>query len=283
MKKFFKIIAYPAVICAALCAKYRKWLEISKTEIDTDIPVDLRLCVISDLHDYQYGKNNSVLLNSIKNAAPDYVCICGDLTNSYGNKTERAVKLVKDIVSMGITVIYVQGNHELNMERAYPSVKEKYIQRIKEAGAVLLDDECFTAGNVNFIGYTNKLKQYKRIRGLYKLSYDELEEELDKKAGRMIKDGKYNIMLAHNPVYFKQYAAYGADLVLSGHLHGGIIRLPIIGGIMSPQTFFGTRYSAGLYTEGKAKMYVSRGLGLHTIHLRLFNRPELAMIHIKKK
>ncbi|MBR6274349.1 MAG: metallophosphoesterase, partial [Lachnospiraceae bacterium] len=145
------------------------------------------------------------------------------------------------------------------------------------------DDENYETETINFIGYTNKMKQYGKFKGIYKLSPDELSKELNKKHGNLIRKDKYNIMLAHNPVYLREYASYNADLVLSGHLHGGIVRLPFIGGIMSPQTFFSRRYSAGLYKEGSCHMYVSRGLGVHTIPLRLFNRPELAFITIKRR
>ena len=93
-------------------------------------------------------------------------------------------------------------------------------------------------------------------------------------------DNCYSILLAHNPVYFKQYAAWGADLTLSGHLHGGIIRLPFIGGVITPQAKLFPRYSAGNYTIGKKEMIVSRGLGTHTIPIRFNNKPELSVIHL---
>ena len=105
---------------------------------------------------------------------------------------------------------------------------------------------------------------------------DQLKDEL----GNCEEDGAYHILLAHNPVYFKQYAAWGADLTLSGHLHGGIIRLPLIGGVITPQAKLFPRYSAGKYEIGEKWMIVSRGLGTHTIPIRFNNKPELSVIHL---
>ena len=77
------------------------------------------------------------------------------------------------------------------------------------------------------------------------------------------------------------YKAWGADLILSGHLHGGIVRIPGLGGVISPQAFLFPRYSGELTLEGDQTVIVSRGLGTHTIHLRLFNTPELVSISLE--
>ncbi len=283
MKIINRLLTISAISAVGIGISYRKWLDISDTLINADIKNNTTICLISDLHDFEYGKDNIVLLRTIKERKPDYVTICGDLTNSYANHTDTGLKLVKNIKNLGIPVVYVKGNHELIMSQVHPDAYKQFIKELKAYGAVILDDENYETETINFIGYTNKMKQYGKFRGIYKLSKDELSAELNKKHGNLIKKDKYNIMLAHNPVYLREYADYNADLVLSGHLHGGIVRLPFVGGIMSPQTFFGRRYSAGLYKEGSCHMYVSRGLGVHTIPLRFFNRPELAFITIKRR
>ena len=93
--------------------------------------------------------------------------------------------------------------------------------------------------------------------------------------------GLYNILLAHNPVYFKQYAAWGADLTLSGHLHGGIIRLPFIGGVITPQAKLFPKYDRGIFEKDGKYLVVSAGLGEHTVPVRIFNPPQLICIEIK--
>ena len=96
-------------------------------------------------------------------------------------------------------------------------------------------------------------------------------------------DPAFPILLAHNPEYFPQYAAWGARLVLSGHIHGGIARLPFLGGVISPSLRLFPVYDAGLFQEGKCRMVLTRGLGLHHIKLRFFNRPELSVIDMKRE
>ena len=88
-------------------------------------------------------------------------------------------------------------------------------------------------------------------------------------------------MLAHNPEYFANYAKYGADLILSGHVHGGVVRLPFVGGCASPAIRLFPKYSDGLYTLQNKKMVVSCGLGSHTIPMRIFNPGELTVISLK--
>ena len=93
----------------------------------------------------------------------------------------------------------------------------------------------------------------------------------------------FQILLAHNPDYFPVYAAWGADLVLSGHLHGGVIRLPLLGGVISPRLHLFPRYDGGKFTCGNSTMIVSRGLGMHTIPFRFNNPGELVDITIRKR
>ena len=114
-----------------------------------------------------------------------------------------------------------------------------------------------------------------------------------------LEDDKYNILLAHNPDYFKHYNAYGSDLILSGHVHGGLIRLPLLRGVAHPGIRFFPKYSGGVYDDnGKFVRYadsyvssknavirliVSCGIGFHTLPLRLFNPGELIFITIDSK
>ena len=94
------------------------------------------------------------------------------------------------------------------------------------------------------------------------------------------KTEKYEILLAHNPDYFPEYAGWGADLVLSGHVHGGMMRLPLIGGVVSPAFKFFPKYDGGMFRIGKSVMILSRGLGMHTIPVRIFNPGELVYLKL---
>jgi predicted MPP superfamily phosphohydrolase len=105
---------------------------------------------------------------------------------------------------------------------------------------------------------------------------------LDEILGKCNKDC-YNILIAHNPQYFKEYADWGADLVLSGHIHGGVVILPFLGGVLSPQVEFFPEYYAGLYQHGKSRMILSRGLHMHSIRVRMFNIPEVSCVTLHRK
>ena len=93
-------------------------------------------------------------------------------------------------------------------------------------------------------------------------------------------ESDYTILLAHNPAYMDAYLAWGADLILSGHLHGGLMRVPGLGGIITPQGFLFPKYSGEMTREGDQTVIVSRGLGTHTLNIRLFNIPELISIRL---
>lgn len=96
-------------------------------------------------------------------------------------------------------------------------------------------------------------------------------------------DSRFQILLAHSPLYFEQYADWGADLTLSGHFHGGTIRLPFVGGVMTPQYQFFHPYCAGEFEKDGKHMIVGRGLGTHSINIRFCNRPQLMVVRLLPK
>lgn len=101
---------------------------------------------------------------------------------------------------------------------------------------------------------------------------------MKKKSEKRGKD--YSILMAHNPAYMDAYKKWGADLILSGHLHGGLVRCPGIGAVVTPQGFLFPKYSGEMRREGEQTIVVSRGLGSHTINIRLFNMPEVIAIEV---
>ena len=94
---------------------------------------------------------------------------------------------------------------------------------------------------------------------------------------------KYQILLAHNPIYTDTYLDWGADLVLSGHLHGGIVRLPGLGGMITPQFRLFPKYSGELTVKDQQSVVVSKGLGTHTIKIRFLNPAEIVVLHLQGK
>lgn len=241
----------------------------------------VKIVMLADLHNHVYGEHNEILLGEIEKISPDFVCLAGDMLIgnsqiSYDAAQETVMALAKEY-----PVFYGLGNHEARMradKENYGTLYDDYMEPLKSMGVQVLVNEhaLIRVGNTRFCiyGYDLPRKYFKKFNR-YVLEESQIEEELGRGE---VSEECYTILLAHNPVYFEQYAAWGADLTLSGHLHGGIIRLPWIGGIITPQARLFPRYSAGRYHIGKREMIVSRGLGTHTIPIRFNNPPELSVI-----
>lgn len=238
----------------------------------------VKLVMLADLHNQEYGAGNELLLGKIREISPDFVCLAGDMLIGHTQKSfEPAQRLVRSLAEE-FPVFYGLGNHESRMRqdvKIYKDRYDRYMEPLKKAGVHVLVNERadITVGENRFsvFGYDLPQKYFEKFNN-YTFEVKELTDVIGEPGE------SYSILLAHNPVYFEQYAAWGADLTLSGHLHGGIIRLPLLGGVITPQAKLFPRYSAGNYHIGKKEMIVSRGLGTHTIPIRFHNPPELSVI-----
>ena len=165
------------------------------------------------------------------------------------------------------------------MARRYPAEYLRYEQKLHEAGVVCLHNE---SADVRLKGMeltiTGLELDYRYFRNRYHKNLS--VEEICRLVGTR-REGRFQILLAHHPKYFPAYAGWGADLTLSGHLHGGIARLPMLGGVISPDPELFPHYEHGLYESGTSKMIVSAGLGTHTVNLRVNNPAELVIVEIK--
>lgn len=243
----------------------------------------VRIVMIADLHNQLYGDHNQLLLEEIEKLSPDFVCLAGDMLIGHTQIPYEAGQQTVMELAKRYPVFYGLGNHESRMKQdvaIYGTRYEDYMEPIKKLGAKVLVNETaeFSVGKNQFriYGYDLPEKYFKKFNR-YVFEVEQIADDLGK---CNLSDDCYSILLAHNPVYFEQYAEWGADLTLSGHLHGGIIRLPIIGGVITPQAKLFPRYSAGKYTIGEKQMIVSKGLGTHTIPIRFNNKPELSVIHL---
>lgn len=248
------------------------------------IKTPVKIAMLADLHNYVYGEHNEILLGEIRKFSPDFVCIAGDMLIGHSQKPYEVAQEVCVVLSKEYPVFYGLGNHEArmrrNIEKVYGTRYEDYMAPILAAGAkVLVDENTEFSVNENkfrIYGYDLPPKYFEKFNR-YVFEESQIEDVLGKCEQST---DVYNILLAHNPIYFKQYAAWGADLTLSGHLHGGIIRLPLLGGVITPQAKLFPRYCAGNYHIGEKQMIVSRGLGTHTIPIRFNNPPELSLIYL---
>ncbi len=242
-------------------------------------------CMLADLHNKSYGEENVRLAEAILVRRPDAVLVAGDLVTGHpGEAFLPAAALLRRLRAEGLPVFYGNGNHEYRMRlhpEDYGNLYIEYTKTLRDCGVILLENKkaSFEAGGLSMEIYGFELDEL-YYRKFCRASLQ--EEEIEKALGTP-DEKRYNILLAHNPVYFHAYARWGADLTVSGHLHGGIIRIPGIGGVITPQARLFPRYDAGQFRfEGK-DLVVSRGLGTHTVNLRIFNPPELSVIRLKGK
>lgn len=243
----------------------------------------LRILFLADLHNRLWGKGQRELLDAMDRFPADLVLCAGDmLLGRDPVGMEHVFLLFQELSERKSVVIAGNGNHESRMRQCpkdYGAQYEYYAGRLKELGVKIPVNETIRmhhgSAPVHIHGYEMPLEYYKKfcIR-----SYD--GKDLYEKLGRPA-DGAFHILLAHNPVYFRSYVRWGADLTLAGHLHGGIIRIPGIGGLITPQARLFPRYDRGLYERYGKYMVVSPGLGEHTIPFRICNPPWLIGIRIK--
>ncbi len=242
---------------------------------DKRIKKRVRAVVIADLHNKRYGRKNERLLAAIRRQQPDVILIAGDiLTAAPGKSFEPAVELLEELVKE-YPVYYGNGNHEHRLKlypETYKDMGERYANELERLGiSPLVNERCLLEDcGLAVYGAQIDKRFYKRF-GIPMMSGEYLTQLL----GRPDKHF-YSVLLAHNPDYFPRYAEWGADLVLAGHVHGGVMRLPVGGkGVVSPSLRLFPRYDGGLFSESGVTMLVSRGLGMHTIPVRLFNPAEL--------
>lgn len=258
------------IILIPFCLYQNKHLVITTYTYESEkLGADLdgyRIVQISDLHNAAFGKENKKLLETIRSCSPDIIIITGDLVDSNHTNVERAVAFVKEAVKIA-PVYYVTGNHEYWLD---PSENEQMMQGILAAGAYDLDDEAvrIEKGDSSFllVGLDDQHLSDETLKNLLQEQKNEL-----------------SIVLAHEPQYLQNYANAEADLVLTGHAHGGQIRLPFVGGIVAPDQGFLPEYTSGKYNRADTEMIVSRGLGNSIIPVRLFNYPEVVCVELRCK
>lgn len=238
-----------------------------------------RLAVISDLHQMHFGEHNEELAKRIKREEPDYIMFVGDM----GDAAKFDVNAFYDLLeSLGeeIPVIVVPGSDDLRLGSG--EVHKNFAKELDRAGAVMLNNSCaeMVSGDqkLYIYGFCQPLKEQKNVPAA-RWNYAPVKEaDITRLLGNCPSDAPV-ILLAHNPKPFQHYRMWGANLVLSGYAHGGGVRLPLLGGLFSPDGGLHPQYSGGLYEFGGSKLFVTRGLGSSN-HLRLFNAPEVAVLTI---
>lgn len=266
-----------------------KKFKITKYQIKSEkINQKLKFVMISDWHNVVFGEKNEPVFEAIQKINPDAILIAGDLVLG---KPEapllNALHSLEELIKTA-PVFYAPGNHEQRMKR-YPQDYEasflEYETQIKKMGVYYLENEQATLSvrgeTISIYGLRLPYHYYKK--GSKKAATGPNVTELSTLLGNR-KENEFSILLAHTPRYAKEYFNWGADLTLSGHYHGGILRLPFGGkGALSPDFVLFPKYCYGLFQQGEKSLITGAGLGEHTIPVRIANPRELIIISCEPK
>ena len=244
-----------------------------------------KLVFLKDLHAVCYGDGYEKLFRRIRREQPLAVLIGGDMLigGSHFEDYGEVYPFLKRLAGQ-FPVFYAYGHHERRLS-VYQNARRRfyaYRKGLEQAGVRFLADRSVVllknGEGIRITGLDLKIDYTTKWWRAKEFSADILRRQV--KRGNV---SQFEILLAHNPKHFKVYAEEGYDLVLSGHLHGGMVRLPVIGGVVSPDFSLFPKYDAGEFREGRSRMIVSRGLGEHTIPIRIGNPRELSVIHLLRK
>ncbi len=239
----------------------------------------VKFVLLSDLHDKSFGKQNEQLIKAVMEEHPDVVLMAGDMLTASLDRGAAKAETCCTALAEHFPVYYGLGNHEAKMKWSSEYYKENYEQYtdvLKKAGITVLQDDFATLSDmpIRIYGLDMERKYYKRGN---KVPMEEtyLSQKLGDKDERY-----YNIVLAHNPEYFDAYTSWKPELLLGGHLHGGLVKLPFLGGLIAPSLRLFPKYDGGMYKKEGTTMIISRGLGFHHIGFRMWNPGELVIINI---
>ena len=267
-------------VVAALLIIWIAWgnsaLELNTYTVTSDrVPLafsGFRIAQVSDLHNGQMGKNNENLLSMLRDARPDIIAITGDLIDSRRTDMDVALDFAREAVKIA-PCYYVTGNHEGRVADYH-----KLRNGLTALGVTVLEST-----RVELVRNEEKLV----ILGINDPMFHRDDLHHDGQAARKIKlkelvraGDAYTVLLSHRPELLDIYAYAGADLVLTGHAHGGQFRLPFFGGLFAPNQGFFPEYDAGMYVRNSTTMIVSRGIGNSIFPFRINNRPEVVLIEL---
>lgn len=228
-----------------------------------------KILVISDLHNAQFGRDNSQITKIIKKEHPDMIAITGDLVDSNKTNIDTATALVDKLMQIA-PCYYVTGNHEAWIDSKFSELEEKLL----DENVHILHDQVIKL---------EKGGQTVQIAGLDDPDFTDRDSALQTKLNQMNLSEEYCILLSHRPETFEAYVMEHIDLVLSGHAHGGQFRFPFIGGVVAPNQGLFPKYDAGIYTKNNTTMIVSRGIGNSIIPVRFNNRPEIVVVELNSE
>lgn len=274
MKKIILVILFALVLWGGVWSS-NKWIETTEyTIVSEEVPAAFdgaKIVQISDLHNATFGKNQSNLIEEIQSAEPDAIFLTGDFIDSNRFDLSASLVLIDELVKMN-KVYYVTGNHEIASNQV-----EEIAAALQERGVTVLANESVEwekdGDTIQIAGIDDPLSEPTKHED--EVMHDSLE------SARLTDD--FTLLLVHRPEYLSTYAEFGVDVVFAGHAHGGQVRIPGIGGLYASGQGWFPKVTEGVFEEDQSQMVVSRGLGNSTFPIRIFNRPEVVVVTLKKE
>lgn len=264
------ILALIAAAAAFLIKDSREDLEISRYEVNSKkLPESFdgfKIVQLSDLHGAEFGEDGMELVEKVKELEPDIIALTGDFVTDEGDLA--AVKKLAGRLTELCPVYFVSGNHEFGSGLA---VKVRNI--LERAGVKYLSNEYLTISRGEdeiLLGGVEDPLAYADM-----LSPDELAQKMNDAA-----PDAFKILLGHRNYWMTEYPELPVDLIFCGHAHGGLIRIPGVGGLIGTDRRLFPDFDAGEYNNGRYTLIVSRGLGNSVPIPRIFNRPEIVCVEL---
>ena len=270
--RYKKLVVVITIIVGVLLFSYQQnnQIGVSRYEVvDNEIPVafqDYVILQISDLHNKSFGSKQEKLIEEIESIAPDIIVMTGDSVDARRYDPYPVYALIEGLKE-SVPIYYILGNHESDV----PSL-EQYLSKLKDKGVIILRNEIVSIekNGESFI-----------LAGIDDPTFQPTFELSSPLESLKLRPDDFTLLLSHRPEHFDTYATFPVDLVLSGHAHGGQIRLPWIGGVIAPHQGFFPELTEGVHHKNQTQLIISRGLGNSLFPQRVFNLPELVVITLK--
>ncbi len=266
------ILALIAAAAAFLIKDSRDDLEISRYEVKSQkLPESFdgfKIVQLSDLHGAEFGEDGMELVEKVKELEPDIIALTGDFVTDEGDLA--AVEKLAARLTELCPVYFVSGNHEFGSGLA---VKVRNI--LERAGVKYLSNEYLTISRGEdgiLLGGVEDPLAYADM-----LSPDELAQKMNDAA-----PDAFKILLGHRNYWMTEYPELPVDLIFCGHAHGGLIRIPGVGGLIGTDRRLFPDFDAGQFNNGRYTLIVSRGLGNSVSIPRVFNRPEIVCVELTR-
>lgn len=267
-KHWWILLVLAILVILTLIALDERLILRTYTVVSPKLTAEVRLAVVTDFHSSDNAEEVAAMVAS---CAPDAVLLVGDLfdDDTANRPTERTLSLMRQL-SAQYPCYYVSGNHE-----AWTGEMDALYQQTEEAGVTVLR---MSSGVLTVRGQRIALCG---IPDPYEMVFSgapDTEEQI-RQAMENVDSADFTVLLAHRPELLAKYAQFPFDLVVSGHAHGGQVRIPgVLNGLYAPNQGWFPKLAGGAYTQDGTTLIVSRGLAVRTRLPRIFNRPEVVLV-----